>query len=239
MWMSIIYCIAITPMQHELVSPKGLLFDLDGTLLDTADDLACALNRLLDEHGCSTKSREHYRPIASHGAMGMLKLGFPDIAFGSAAFEELRKRFLLYYAEQLFEHTRLFEGIGELIETLDSQNIPWGIVTNKPTHLTLPLLKQFSEFNTAGTLICGDTLTVRKPHPEPLLVAASELNIPVSQLWYVGDAERDMQAARAAGMTAVLAEYGYICQSEQPEQWVTDLRISHPNTLTKTVQHKI
>lgn len=226
-------------MPAELTHPQGVLFDLDGTLLDTADDLACALNRLLGEHGRATKNRQQYRPIASHGAMGMLKLGFPDIAFGTAAYEELRQRFLSYYAEQLYAHTCLFDGISELIQTLNTLRIPWGIVTNKPTHLTLPLLAQFSELDTTSTLVCGDTLPVRKPHPEPLLLAASELSIPASHLWYLGDAERDMQAAKSAGMTAVLAEYGYICQSEQPEHWLTDLRILHPMALLAAIKHKI
>ncbi|GAB3016264.1 HAD family hydrolase [Bowmanella dokdonensis] len=214
----------------ELGKPRALLFDLDGTLLDTARDMGTALNQLLADHGRPPKGYQEYRPIASHGAMGMLKLGFADIV-EAEAYESLRKGFLDLYHLSLCQHTSLFAGIDKLLEGLADKQLPWGIVTNKPTWLTLPLLEQFPLLQTAGVVVCGDTLARRKPHPDPLWLAAEKLAVKHQAIWYVGDAERDMQAARAASMSGVLAEYGYICPTEQPQHWQVDLRIDHPEAL--------
>ncbi|WP_102795299.1 HAD family hydrolase [Bowmanella denitrificans] len=216
----------------------GLLFDLDGTLLDTARDMGNALNMLLAEEGRVQQSYQSYRPIASHGAMGMLKLGFA-ICRNDGEFEALRQRFLHHYRNTLCQHTCLFDGIEALLLWLNDNNIPWGIVTNKPTHLTLPLLEQFPLLQKAAVLVCGDTLTDRKPSPKPLFHAANQLNLALPHSWYVGDAERDMLAAKSAGMQAVLAEYGYICPSEQPQHWQVDQRIAHPVEISNRFKHKI
>jgi N-acetyl-D-muramate 6-phosphate phosphatase len=215
---------------NDLGPPQAFLFDLDGTLLDTARDMGNALNLMLKQHDLPPRDYSEYRPIASHGAKGMLSLGFGE-KLESLNYDQLRTDFLRYYARQLQQHTCLFDGVALLIAGLEEAGLPWGIVTNKPGHLTIPLLQHFPELSQADIVISGDTLPQRKPHPAQLLLAQKELAVDPGYIWYIGDAERDMQAARAASMVPVLAEYGYICPSEYPHQWDTALRISRPDQL--------
>ena len=213
-------------------SPKGILFDLDGTLLDTARDLGKALNHVLAKYDFPLCSYEQYRPIASHGSLGLINLGFGD-KITDFDFDVLRQEFLDFYNDNLCVDTVPFEGVKELIETLDHQDIPWGIVTNKPGWLTDELVPQFDTFANCKVTISGDTLAQRKPHPAPLNHAAQIMEIPNDQIWYIGDAERDIQAANAANMVSVLADYGYISENDTPETWDADLRIETATCLLK------
>jgi 2-phosphoglycolate phosphatase len=206
---------------------QGVLFDLDGTLADTAADLGAALNRLLAEHGREAQPYAAIRPIASHGARGLIELGF-GITPAHSEYDQLRSDFLNHYEQALCEHTRLFDEVPELLDALNSRSLRWGIVTNKPSRFTDPLVAQLPFANRPGTVVSGDTCGVPKPDPAPLLYAARELELPPSQLLYVGDAERDIEAGRRAGMTTIIADWGYIDATEQPEQWQADFRIQTP-----------
>ncbi len=210
--------------------PQALLFDLDGTLVDTADDLGAALNYVLAEHQLPLCTAEQYRPVASHGAKGLLELGF-GAELSRFDFFELRSMLLQFYAAHICDHSRLFAGGAELITTLNKQHIPWGIVTNKPYKLAASMLRQLPELAGCGILLGGDSLGVRKPDPTPLFMASHQLKVPAKHCWYVGDAERDIEAGRRAGMTTVLAGFGYIGACDKPELWQADLRIEQLSEL--------
>lgn len=208
---------------------KGILFDLDGTLLDTARDLGNSLNFLLRKHQLVEKRYQEYRPLASHGARGLLELGFgTDNGYDMG---QLRAEFLDHYQHNLCVDTIAFEGIGPMLDGIRKRHLPWGIVTNKPEFLTHPLLVHFSQFSDCQTLVCGDTLDQAKPYPAPMLLAAEQLNIEPEAIWYVGDAERDIQAAKNAGMPSILAEYGYISSADDPKSWNADLTLTSPQDL--------
>jgi phosphoglycolate phosphatase len=216
-------------------SHDALLLDLDGTLLDTAPDMGGALNRLRAEHGFEPLPAERIRPVVSHGAMRLVALGFP--AASGAEFERLRLRFLDLYAEHLAEGTRLFPGIEPVLESLEARDMPWGIVTNKPGWLTAPLLEALGLARRAACTVSGDTVAERKPHPLPLLHAAALIGIAAERCVYVGDAERDIQAGRAAGMTTVVAAYGYLSVEDDPTRWQPDGIVSTPDELLEWVHH--
>jgi N-acetyl-D-muramate 6-phosphate phosphatase len=204
--------------------PRAVLFDLDGTLVDTADDLGAALNHVLSCHGLPLCNPTEYRPVASHGAKGLLELGFGE-RLSSYDFSILRQQLLDYYALHICDHSRLFPGGLELVLHLNQQQIPWGIVTNKPYRLAAKMLRQLPELSECAILLGGDSLAQRKPDPIPLWVASHQLSVPAAQCWYVGDAERDIDAGNRAGMTTVLAAFGYIGPSDRPELWQADLSI--------------
>jgi phosphoglycolate phosphatase len=209
--------------------PAALLLDLDGTLLDTAPDMGGALNRLRAEHGLEPLAAEVIRPVVSHGAMRLVALGFPEAT--GESFESLRLRFLELYAAHLAVGTRLFPGFDAVLETLESRGLPWGVVTNKPGWLTTPLLAALGLDHRSACAVSGDTLPERKPHPLPLLHAARLLDVEPGRCIYVGDAERDIQAGRAAGMTTLVATYGYISAGEDPLQWQPHGMLSAPAEL--------
>lgn len=217
---------------NMLSRPQAILFDLDGTLLDTAPDLGAALNKVLAAEQRPLVTAEEYTPLASHGSAGLLKH-----AYGIDEFElrksELRTAFLQAYADSIASGTALYPGVDELLQELQSRSIAVAIVTNKPGKLTEQLLPYYPQLADIAVVVCGDTLTVAKPHPEPLFHAAQHLGVEPSQCWYVGDAERDIQAGKAAGMFTVLAEYGYIHRSEQPHLWQADHHITSPLELLK------
>ncbi|MFD2166516.1 HAD family hydrolase [Thalassotalea euphylliae] len=206
---------------------KGVLFDLDGTLLDTADDLGHALNYVLEKHGLAAVERERYLPVASDGAKGLLELGFSE-QLAQYDYEALRKEFLCFYEDNIATHTRPYDGVIELLKTLDDKNINWGIVTNKPIGLTEKLLPNYTCFDSAKAVLGGDSLNTRKPHPEPLIVAANNADIIAEQCVYVGDAPRDIQAGNAANMLSLVAAWGYIPESEELSTWLADEIIAHP-----------
>lgn len=200
-----------------MIRPAALLLDLDGTLLDTAPDMGGALNRLRAEHGLDPLPAPTIRPAVSHGAMRLVRLGFPGVE--GDAFESLRLRFLELYAANLSVGTRLFPGFDAVLDVLEGSGLPWGIVTNKPGWLTAPLLAALGLDGRAACAVSGDTVAERKPHPLPLLHAAQLVGVDPADCIYVGDAERDIQAGRAAGMTTVVAAYGYLADDEDPRQW--------------------
>jgi phosphoglycolate phosphatase len=176
-----------------------------------------ALNRLRAEHGREPLPGASIRPVVSHGAMRLVALGFPEAS--GDEFERLRLRFLEIYAANLAVGTRLFPGFEAVLATLESRGLPWGIVTNKPGWLTGPLLEALDLGRRAACAVSGDTVSERKPHPLPLLHAARLLGVAAERCVYVGDAERDIQAGRAAGMTTVVAAYGYLSADDDPLRW--------------------
>ena len=210
-----------------LKKPNAILFDLDGTLLDTARDLGNALNQILSTLKRPTVAYEVYRNIASDGAKGMLELGFGE-DLKNYDFANLRQQFLDYYENNICVDTDYFVGVENLLLALNRNNIPWGIVTNKPEFLTLQLVTSFPLLQNCAVIISGDTLNERKPHPLPLLHAQEKLALESPNTWYVGDAERDIQAANAANMVSVIAEYGYILDIQQTNNWNAHLSIHNP-----------
>ena len=210
--------------------PLAVLFDLDGTLADTAKDLAYALNRTLQHYGEPELSFERIRPVVSHGAIALIRLGF-GMTPETDGFEERRQYLLKVYEDNLCRETTLFPGMARVLEHLESRRLPWGIVTNKPAWLTDPLMDAMGLDRRAGCVISGDTCSNRKPHPEPILHACALLAAAPAQSWCVGDAGRDIQAGRAAGCVTVGALYGYLHPEDPPESWQADLTIDTPEQL--------
>jgi len=196
----------------------AVLFDLDGTLLDTAPDLARAVNRQRRERGLQPVALERLRPAVSQGARGMLRVAF-DLLPGHGDYERMREEFLAYYLSDLCVDTCLFPGMESVLRTLESRGLVWGIVTNKLHRFTLPLLHKMQLHERAGCIVSGDTAARAKPHPDPLLEAARRIDTAPARCLYIGDDERDVQAANAAGMTAVVALWGYLGDGNPPDAW--------------------
>ncbi len=194
------------------VTLRAVLFDLDGTLLDTAPDMVGALNALRREHSLGPVPYEAARNCVSHGAARVVKSGFADADPQQLAL--LQQRFLEIYSSALSRETRLFAGMDEVLSSLAERRIKTGIVTNKAAWLTEPLLEQLGLRARFACVVSGDTLAQRKPHPLPLLHAATLAQAAPEECVYVGDAERDVQAAHAAGMQALVANYGYLLREE-------------------------
>ncbi|TMH34248.1 MAG: HAD family hydrolase [Betaproteobacteria bacterium] len=203
------------------LSVRAVLFDLDGTLADTAGDLAAAVNRVRDDRGLEPLPLETFRPHASHGARGLLGAGF-GVTKDSPDFDALRDAFLEYYAAAICERTRLFPGADAVLAEIERRQLRWGIVTNKATRFTLPLLERLALSLRANAIICGDTTPQAKPHPGPLIAAAAALSINAADCVYVGDAERDITAGQAAGMKTLVARYGYLGADDSPDKWPAD-----------------
>ncbi len=218
-------------------SVQTVLFDLDGTLLDTAPDLAFALNTVLIEEKRSALPFKQIRPWVSHGGITLIKKGFKLID-ADPAIEPLRQRFLSIYADHLADQTRLFEGMAEVLETLEYQGIQWGVVTNKPAWLTEPLLQQLDLINRSICHVSGDTLPQRKPDPAPLLHACQLANTTPKQCIYVGDASRDIEAGQRAGMLTLVALYGYINDSDKPAQWGATGMLQKPLDLLSWIKKR-
>ncbi len=210
-----------------LASASTVLFDLDGTLLDTAPDLAAALNATLQLNGREPLPYERIRPVVSHGGKALIELGFgldpqhPD-------FKPLRKQLLDLYQANIAVETRLFPGMDEVLDSLEQRGIRWGIVTNKPGWLTDPLLDALQLSARAACVVSGDTLPERKPHPAPLLHACRLAGCSPAEALYVGDAERDIEAGRNAGMRTLVALFGYLMEHDQPARWGADALIEKP-----------
>ena len=215
----------------RIARARAALFDLDGTLLDTARDMAAALNVLLAEEGRAALTLDVVRPHVSNGAVALVRTGFPEFAVGSAAFEKLRERFLIHYRSALCVHTQLFPGFEDVLSTLESHALPWGIITNKAAWLTEPLLENLGLSARAACVVSGDTLPERKPHPRPLLHAAELIAVAPADCVYVGDALRDVQAARAAGMVPLGARFGYVNAADDPNSWPVAGWLEDPHEL--------
>lgn len=209
------------PLSH----PRAILFDLDGTLADTAPDLAGAMNRLRSARGLAPTPYELLRPVASAGARGLIHAAF-GLKPEDEGYEELRVGFLDNYAAELVRDSRLFDGIAPLLDALQAAGLAWGIVTNKAARFTDQLVPQIG-LGHAGCVISGDTTAHIKPHPAPLLEAARRLALTPHECWYVGDDLRDIQAGRAAGMTTIAAAWGY-CGHAEPKTWEADALIEAP-----------
>lgn len=206
---------------------QAVLFDLDGTLVDTAPDLGYALNRMLERRGEAALPAAAIRAQASHGSQGLIKLGF-GIAQSDPAFAELRREFLEIYAAHLADRSRLFPGMDRLLAAFEGCGIPWGVVTNKPARFTEPLLQRLDLLSRAACVVSGDTCARAKPAPEPMRHACRAIAAAPERCLYVGDAERDVQAARAVGMPVVVALYGYLSEADRPEEWGGDGYIRQP-----------
>lgn len=211
-----------------------VLFDLDGTLLDTAPDMTHALNALLAEENKPPLSHEQCRHYASHGSIALVNLGFTEQQ-SPEDFERRRRRFLEIYEQNLCLDTKLFDGMAEVLNWLEQNQLSWGIVTNKPAYLTEPLLKQLELFERACSVVSGDTLAVNKPSPEPLYLAATQCQHLATECLYVGDAERDIVAGKRANMRTLIAKYGYIEPHEPIASWGADGVINHPDEILSWV----
>lgn len=206
---------------------QAVLFDLDGTLADTAPDLGHTLNLQRERHGLPPLAQKTIRPYASHGTRGLFEIGF-GLKPEDAQFNAMRDEYLALYTANLCRLTQLFPGMAELLQQLESKGIAWGVVTNKPARFTNPLMEQLGLIGRAASIISGDTCPHPKPHPEPLLAAAREIGVAPQSCLYIGDAERDIEAALAADMTAILAAYGYLGATDRPETWGANASIRHP-----------
>lgn len=208
----------------------AVLFDLDGTLIDSAPDLGAAADQMRTDRGLPSLPLSDYRPMAGAGARGMIGVAF-GLTPGHAKFEALKEEFFSNYESRLTVLTYAFDGVAELIADIVAQGLKWGVVTNKSARFTLPLTKAMSLFSTAQTIVSGDTTPHAKPHPAPLLEAARQLGVAPGRCLYVGDDERDIVAGRAAGMPTVAAAYGYLGASANTADWKADATIAAPGLL--------
>ena len=209
---------------------SAVLFDLDGTLIDSAPDLGAAADKMRTDRGLPSLAYELYRPMAGAGARGMLSVAFgftPD----HDDFAEYREEFFQNYERRMTELTRIFDGVVEMIAALEQRGLAWGVVTNKSERFTLPLTAEMALFKNAKAIISGDTTPHTKPHPAPLFEAAKRLAIEPARCIYVGDDARDIEAGRAANMGTVAATYGYLGQNADTSKWGADAVISAPAAL--------
>ncbi|HJV61173.1 MAG TPA: phosphoglycolate phosphatase [Albitalea sp.] len=208
----------------------AVLFDLDGTLIDSAPDLAGAANELRAAHGLPALPYESFRPMVGAGARGMVAVAF-DIGPQHERFAELRDDFLRRYEQRMTHQTRIFEAVLPVLEALEREQRPWGIVTNKAARFTEPLIRSLGLHPRAAAVVAGDTTPHAKPHPEPLLEAARRVGCLPSQCLYVGDDVRDVQAGKAAGMTTVVAGWGYLGVGDPIESWGAEYIVRKPAEL--------
>ena len=215
---------------------KAVLFDLDGTLIDSAPDLGAAADKMRTDRGLHPLPLADYRHMAGAGARGML-----DVAFGMtpehADYSAMREEFFVNYENRMTQLTYAFDGVPELLERIVGLGLAWGVVTNKSARFTSPLTRQLPLFATAGTVVSGDTTPHAKPHPEPLFEAARQLGLDPAACIYVGDDERDVVAGLAAGMGTVAASYGYLGSNADTQRWGAHARIDSPLQLLSLLQN--
>ncbi len=223
-------------MSHTRV--RGVLFDLDGTLIDSAPDLAGAANRLRADHGMAPLPLADLRPMVGSGARGMVGVSF-GVAPGDARFEPLRDAFLAHYDACLLETTQPFDGVEAMLSALEAAGVPWGIVTNKATRFTAPIVAGLGLAQRAVVVVCGDTTPHSKPHPEPLWHAARAMGLAPQDVVYVGDDLRDAQAAKAAGMAMVVATWGYLGLGEPVHSWGADALADAPGQLSSWLRERV
>jgi len=204
-----------------------ILFDLDGTLVDTAPDMAHSLNLLLEEQGEATLSHAIIRPHVSNGSVALVKLGFGE-ALDDQRLEQLKQRYLQIYQDNIHINSRLFEGMESLLEEIEASGKKWGVVTNKPSWLTEPLLQSMGLAERSACMVSGDTTEQRKPHPQPMHHACELIGVPSNECVYIGDAQRDVEAGNNANMKTIVARYGYIGDWEDIESWGADAVINQP-----------
>ncbi|MFT4269161.1 MAG: phosphoglycolate phosphatase [Xenophilus sp.] len=209
---------------------RAVLFDLDGTLIDSAPDLGAAADQMRLDRGLAPLPLSAYRPMAGAGARGMLGVAF-GIRPEAPEFVALREEFFRNYEARMLDGTRVFAGVPELVSALSERGLAWGVVTNKASRFTLPLTRALGMFGSAGAIVSGDTTPHAKPHPAPLLEAARQLGLPPTECVYVGDDERDIMAGRAAGMRTVAALYGYLGAQADAGLWQADAAVDSPQAL--------
>ena len=230
-------------MNQEPTNPHyhGVLLDLDGTLIDTADDFVLCLNDLRHTHDLAPLPAEQIRKVVSDGARAMITLGF-NLAEGEIGFNERKQQFLDLYLNNIARKSQLFNGLNTSLKWCEHNQIPWGIVTNKPRLYSEALLNALNLSDRLSTLVCPDDVTHTKPHPEPLLKACKEIQINPAQCLYVGDHARDIEAGKRANMPTIAAAYGYVHSDDEALSWQADWCISSPehlNTLLNTLlRHK-
>lgn len=212
----------------------AILFDLDGTLLDTAPEFTTCVNYLLTQAGKQPISVEKVRSAVSFGAQGMIECAF-NISPSDPNFLTLKQQFLEAYAQTLGLETSFFPGILPLLTFLTEQQLPWGIVTNKPMAYTQGLIQHFAPLQQAACVIAGDTLSTQKPHPAPLLHACALLKVQPENCWYIGDAKSDVQASKAAGMRCAVANYGYIPAGEDVQTWEADYYLAQAHDIKQAI----
>lgn len=222
------------PDPEPICRPRLVLFDLDGTLADTAPDLAAPVNAMRRERGLDALPLEQLRPHASAGARGLLGAGL-GITRDDPRFEELKSDFLARYEADMVVQTRLFEGMADLLERLESAGIAWGIVSNKVERYVRRIVSALALDHRAATVIGGDTAARPKPWPDPLLLALEQTGQTATQSVYLGDDVRDLQAARAAGMPMIAAAYGYVGLESPPDQWGADAVVTHPGQIAAMI----
>jgi len=211
-----------------------VLFDLDGTLIDTAPDMAAALDILCDEEQHARLPYSDIRPIVSNGSVALVKLAFGD-DMDVQTLERLKKRYLEIYQQHLAVHSQLFEEMDKLLLQLERNGIKWGVVTNKPGWLTEPLMESLGLHERAACIVSSDSTNNRKPHPEPMFYACKLTNAQPDECIYIGDARRDIEAGHNAGMKTIIAEYGYIADSENTEDWRADHSIQSPSQILSLI----
>lgn len=218
--------------RHAWKGPyAAVLFDLDGTLVDTAPDMVAALAWVVESHGRAPVDAKTSRSNVSNGSIGLLKLAFDDV--DDAQMLTLQRQFLDHYQQRVAWESRVFDGLDHLLDQLDALKLPWGVVTNKPQALTDSLLVSLGLQPRMACAISGDTLPQRKPHPAPMLLASRILDVEPNQIVYVGDAARDIEAGRAAGMSTIAAGWGYITEDDDPARWNADAVASDPAELSQ------
>lgn len=209
---------------------QAVLFDLDGTLIDSAPDLGAAADAMRTARGMPSLPLEMYRPMAGAGARGMLGVAF-GLTPEAPEFATLREEFFCNYEARMTRSTIVFDGVAQLVNNLQQRGLRWGIVTNKSQRFTNPLVASIADFSSAAVVVSGDTTPHSKPHPEPLLFAARSLGVLPAQCLYVGDDERDIQAGKSAGMATVAATYGYLGSQTDTSRWAADAEINSPTQL--------
>ena len=219
----------IKPINHT----EAVFFDLDGTLIDTAPDMGAALNQVLQRHGRSTVSESVYRAHVSHGSIALLKLGFPQLH--PTDMNQLREEFLAAYDSNIAEFSSFFDGVEALLQELESANVPWGIITNKPEGLTLKLLEALAITSRCCSIVAADTTTHAKPHPAPMRLACERAGVDAKKCAYVGDAKRDIDAGKSVQMRTFIASWGYIGTTDDIDSWRADQTLHTPMELLKHI----
>jgi phosphoglycolate phosphatase len=209
---------------------QAVLFDLDGTLVDTAPDLGYALNLQRARHGLPFLADDTIRPHASHGSRGLLAIGF-GLEPTDSDFDAMRHEYLDLYTEVMTRQPLLFDGMAETLADIEERGLHWGIVTNKPRRFTLPMIEHMGLSSRASAVISGDDAPLPKPSPQTLLLASKQIQVDPAHILYVGDAERDVQAGKAAGMTTLVALFGYLSDTDKPNEWGADGYIQQPRDL--------
>ncbi len=217
------------------MSPRVVLFDLDGTLVDTAPDLGLAANLVREDCGMEPLPLDDYRAFASCGARGMLKIAL-DITPEEPGYDERKERFLVHYRQNLSTGSRMFDGIDDMLRGLEQANIRWGVITNKVSSLSHPLMDDLALTARSACLVSGDSTPNPKPAPDPLLLACQQIGVRPQDCIYVGDDLRDIEAGRAANMTTVAAAWGYLGQHPDPYAWQADVVVDTPAELSSLIE---